>query len=75
MICALHDPLVEYVKSGKPVYVASALAVFLDGHIEKVSPVVETKTDDLGNSIADTDANAAWFYTHGLRPNTKMPGK
>ena len=75
MICALHEPLVQYAKSGKTVYVASALAVFLDGHIEKVSPVVETKTDDLGGSIADTDANAAWFYTHGLRPNTKMPGK
>ena len=73
MICALHEPLVEYKPGGA--LVGSALAVFLDGHIEKVSPVVETSTDDFGNSIAEVDANAAWFYVHGLHPATKMPGK
>jgi prepilin-type N-terminal cleavage/methylation domain-containing protein len=40
----------------------SALAVFFDGHIEKVTPIAEEGT-----------GNSAWFFNRGLRPAKTDP--
>ena len=71
MICGLHEPLIVYRPAGTdeaPVYLGSALAVFVDGHIEKVFPVYETS-----DGIAEKPINAAWYYCHGLRPSETVP--
>ena len=47
----------------------SALAVFFDGHIEKILPVVETEAGS-GKGIK---ANTVWFLNRGLRPADSDP--
>lgn len=47
----------------------SALAVFFDGHIEKILPVVETET----GSGTGVKANTVWFLNRGLRPSDSDP--
>ncbi len=71
MICGLHDPLIIYRPAGTedaPVYLGSALAVFVDGHIEKVFPVYESS-----DGVAEKAINSAWFLCHGLRPAETVP--
>ena len=67
MLYGLHEPLIHYVPSD--CYLGSALAVFFDGHVEKVFPVLETSDGE-----ASANINSAWFLTHGLRPAEKIPG-
>lgn len=46
------------------VEIMGSLAVFMDGHIEKV----------FANTGGEEDgANTAWFYNHGYEPSNKMP--
>ena len=47
----------------------SALAVYFDGHIEKILPVVETEAGS-GKGIK---ANTVWFLNRGLRPADSDP--
>lgn len=47
----------------------SALAVYFDGHIEKILPVVETEAGS-GKGI---QANTVWFLNRGLRPADSDP--
>ena len=72
MICGLHEPLLKYSPNNDPeqggVYFGSALAVFVDGHIEKVFPLYETS-----DGVATKKINAAWFLCHGLRPAESVP--
>ena len=60
-----HSGKVTY--DGKTLH--SALAVFFDGHIEKIFPVVETETGS-GKGIK---ANTVWFLNRGLRPADSDP--
>jgi len=47
----------------------AGLAVFFDGHIEKVFPV----TENLASEGEGIKANAAWFLNRGFRPADKDP--
>ncbi len=60
-----HSGVVNY--DGKRL--SSALAVFFDGHIEKIFPVVE-KESGSGQGIK---ANTVWFLNRGLRPADSDP--
>lgn len=60
-----HSGKVTY--DGKTLH--SALAVFFDGHIEKIFPVVETEAGS-GKGIK---ANTVWFLNRGLRPADSDP--
>lgn len=66
MLYGLHEPFVHYAKDD--VWLGSALAVFCDGHVEKVSPVPLTGVREAGEK-----ANTAWFLNNGLRPGTESP--
>ncbi len=73
LICGLHEPLIRYEpmsSADEPCYFGSALAVFVDGHIEKVFPVYESS-----DGVASKASNSAWFLCHGLRPAEKYPGR
>ena len=49
---------------GKSVEIMGSLAVFMDGHIEKV----------FANTDGDEDGkNTAWYYNHGYEPSNTMP--
>ncbi len=66
MLYGLHEPFVHYAQDD--VWIGSALAVFCDGHVEKVTPVPLT-----GVREASVKANTAWFLNNGLRPGTEEP--
>jgi prepilin-type N-terminal cleavage/methylation domain-containing protein len=71
MLYGLHDPLITYrplSTDEDPCYLPAALAVFFDGHIEKVFPAVETS-----DGVATVNANTAWFLNRGLRPSETKP--
>lgn len=49
---------------GKSVEIMGSLAVFFDGHIEKI----------FANTDGEEDGkNTAWYYNHGYRPSNTMP--
>lgn len=66
MLYGLHEPFVHYAQND--VWIGSALAIFCDGHVEKVTPVPLTGVREAG-----TQANTAWFLNNGLRPGTESP--
>ena len=58
----VHKPL--KAAGGKSVEIMGSLAVFMDGHIEKV--LANTDGDETGK-------NTAWFYNRGYDPSNTMP--